>query len=53
MLLNEVLKEKNPECRECRDPVFILDFTNFAGFRRCDEIRAAWSHGEKMGHLAG
>lgn len=31
MLLNEVLKEKkNPECR---DPVFILDFTNFAGFR--------------------
>lgn len=29
-------KKKNPECRY---PVFILDFTNFAGFlHRCDEI---------------
>lgn len=29
-------KKNNPECRY---PVFILDFTNFAGFlHRCDEI---------------
>lgn len=36
MLLNEGSKEKNPECRYS---VFILDFTNFAGFlHRCDEI---------------
>lgn len=33
MLQNEGSKEKNPECRY---PVFILDFTNFAGFlHRC------------------
>lgn len=44
MLLNEGSKEKNPECRY---PVFILDFTNFAGFlHRCDEMDQSLQHAE-------
>lgn len=46
-------KKKNPECRY---PVFILDFTNFAGFlHRCDEINpcSMQSLAENKGYPAG
>lgn len=59
MLQNEGSKEKNPECR-C--PVFILDFTNFAGFctdvmksipaacRASQRTRLLGSAGFRIGH---
>lgn len=48
-----IKRKKNPECRY---PVFILDFTNFAGFlHRCDEINpcSMQSLAENKGYSAG